>query len=379
MQALPKNVVEEILRRRREGTSVSTIANEVGCSSQSVYNYLRTNSVVNHIYKFREAQVEKDVTAISLLRELYESRMPLRKISEITGVGRARISRILKSKGIEVKRHANCNTSFFKTIDSESKAYWLGFTAADGHVYGKGLSFNLGYKDASHLYRLRNALESGHKISFVRNAKSGKLLAMLCVSSKDLADDLRVLGMEQHKTERLAWPPKVPPEFLRHCIRGYVDGDGGWHHRQFVFDVTSTRFFLEGLSVFFAEHLGVNLARPRHAAGPAWKIVYGGRRQVQILHHFLYDSSSVYLERKLRAVSYEGLSGKSPRYAPDDCTKALELLGRGVSLQQVLSEIGCTRRTLWNWRHGTRPLQRQAPLVAPIVQELAPVSVELVA
>ena len=46
----------------------------------------------------------------------------------------------------------NLNKEYFKNIDTEEKAYWLGFIAADGCVYKMSknahrLQINLSYKD----------------------------------------------------------------------------------------------------------------------------------------------------------------------------------------------------------------------------------------
>lgn len=43
----------------------------------------------------------------------------------------------------------------FKTIDSEAKAYWLGFLAADGYICSsKVVGCKLGIKDVEHLKKL---------------------------------------------------------------------------------------------------------------------------------------------------------------------------------------------------------------------------------
>ena len=43
------------------------------------------------------------------------------------------------------------NENIFQQIDSNNKAYWLGFLAADGSVKGNELSIGLSSKDRGHL------------------------------------------------------------------------------------------------------------------------------------------------------------------------------------------------------------------------------------
>jgi hypothetical protein len=61
-----------------------------------------------------------------------------------TTVGR--IKKTLKNNGIVVSlRKVSLNVDYFKNIDSNEKAYWLGFIAADGCIHKSGykLSFQL--------------------------------------------------------------------------------------------------------------------------------------------------------------------------------------------------------------------------------------------
>ena len=63
---------------------------------------------------------------------------------------------ILQENGIEVINYQNLtkfNENVFDSIDTEEKAYWLGFIFADGYISLKGNSFELSLKgsDSEHL------------------------------------------------------------------------------------------------------------------------------------------------------------------------------------------------------------------------------------
>ena len=59
----------------------------------------------------------------------------IKGISKKYGINQKTLSKYLKLKGISIKNIRNSssfNTRFFQNIDTEEKAYWLGFMYADG-------------------------------------------------------------------------------------------------------------------------------------------------------------------------------------------------------------------------------------------------------
>ena len=61
------------------------------------------------------------------------------KVAKKFGVDRLRLGELLRNSGIDTnarRRKFSLNESYFETIDSEEKAYWLGFILADGCLKG---------------------------------------------------------------------------------------------------------------------------------------------------------------------------------------------------------------------------------------------------
>lgn len=68
----------------------------------------------------------------NLVIERYEQIKNLKKVAKSFGVSLRPIVRILKKNNIIfTNRKYNVNHDFFENIDSEEKAYWLGFLFAD--------------------------------------------------------------------------------------------------------------------------------------------------------------------------------------------------------------------------------------------------------
>jgi hypothetical protein len=59
------------------------------------------------------------------------------------------------------------NQEFFDEINTEEKAYILGFICADGHIQPDRLHIGVASKDVDILYKIRKALNSNHPIKEV--------------------------------------------------------------------------------------------------------------------------------------------------------------------------------------------------------------------
>ena len=106
-------------------------------------------------------------------------------------------------------------------------AYVLGFFAADGNVIKNkrgGEFFSIQIKDKDILIKIRETLNSDHKIG-IKKPKKGNILYRLQVGSKEMCEDLRRLGLKEDKTHHLE-SPEIPKEYFGDFLRGYFDGDG---------------------------------------------------------------------------------------------------------------------------------------------------------
>lgn len=162
-------------------------------------------------------------------------------------------------------RLSNLNHSYFETWNP-NMAYILGFTCADGCVYGRTLSWELSNKfpsDKQLLERFAKELSSTYLIE--ERPRSFRLR----INSAYMVKSLFKFGIVRNKTKILAFPD-IPKEFLRHFIRGFLDGDGWISMRNKrksnevnLGFVNGSKLFTEGLieaiekNVFINTHLAV--------------------------------------------------------------------------------------------------------------------------
>ncbi len=156
----------------------------------------------------------------------YEQGESLSKIAQRYGTSWQVLSTLLKKHGLVLRSHYEemrkhtCNHAYFHTIDSEEKAYWLGFLTADGCITtGDRISVHLASIDCGHLYKLKEAIKATQSISECKRSCS------LVICSPEMAADLALHGIVPNKTFSTQ-PAQVAPELERHYWRGVIDGDG---------------------------------------------------------------------------------------------------------------------------------------------------------
>lgn len=230
--------------------------------------------------------------AIQKMIKLRQSGMGVTEIGRTLGIGRDTISKHLKARGYSTNRNP-LYKDIFHVIDTEEKAYWLGFLYADGYVskYNQ-IEVSLSLQDEEHLYKLKNFVNTNTKV--IKDDHRVRLL--FC--SKEMALDLAKLGCVNNKSLILTFPTKeqVPDALLRHFLRGYVDGDGCLCHTKKTqsFSITSTKEFLKGM----LERTGWREVDCNYyPSGKA--ITWRSHQNVMPQYlHFLYDNSKIYLNRK---------------------------------------------------------------------------------
>lgn len=124
--------------------------------------------------------------------------------------------------------------SFFDCIDTEAKAYWLGFLLADGSIAVTGkykstkvLILKLKRADRGHIEAFLRDLGSNHPIRDGNGGINNSPYSLLRITRKHLVESLQALGWEAFKKEGgTGILDQVPSHLLRHTLRGLIDGDG---------------------------------------------------------------------------------------------------------------------------------------------------------
>lgn len=168
-----------------------------------------------------------------LKEEFLSQKISLRKFCEKHKISRQIFSEYLKGNYDYHRRTAKVDDTLFEKIDTEEKAYWLGFLYADGNVHYKPekvryrIELGLAIKDYSHLEKFSKFLNFKGNIKLREKTKSCRIV----FGSKKMCEDLIKLGCIPAKSLILTFPnsSQVPSKFIKDFLRGYFDGDGSMH------------------------------------------------------------------------------------------------------------------------------------------------------
>lgn len=208
-------------------------------------------------------------------------------------------------KGAFHPRKYSVNDCYFDEIDSEEKAYILGFLCADGYLMTNicQLGIDLHPQDEEILHRIKKcmSLESPVKNG---STKCGYTMRRLIWTSRPMHAKLISYGIKPRKSYNLSnLSVKIPPKMYRHFFRGYFDGDGGWvwgltgnkneksYRRRLTFSIRATPDFCYYLQSLCIINLNYTFSKTGVLKSSRELISY-------LLGRWLYDKSTIYLTRK---------------------------------------------------------------------------------
>ena len=247
----------------------------------------------------------------------YKNGKSMRQIEKDYDVSRATVAKFLEKIGIKTTkgnhhRTYHHNEEYFESIDTEHKAYWLGFIFADGYIinhdafYGQDqMGISIDVKDVELLEQFKKDICSTNPIQTYKHSGKGCDMCRIHLTSQKTVNDLINKGCEKQKSHILKPPKNIPDHLLRHFIRGYFDGDGSItkskneHYKKtngyvYGINITTTKEMSEWLYSFF--DMGSVVKENRREF--TWYYSLGGHNQVINFYHILYDNSTISLERK---------------------------------------------------------------------------------
>jgi predicted transcriptional regulator len=319
-----EKIINLILSRYSAGDSISKICKDNGFDPSTVSKYLALNGV-----KLRPPSEYGDKDRISLLNKYseetvnnilqqYDSGKSIYQISKDLGRDSQTIKKYLVESGRVLRpvRKHSFNEDFFENIDSEAKAYWLGFIYADGSVSktsprGKAetnrLSINISAKDIHLLHTFAAEIEAKTLkiVKYIpKKTYSENLMSRLDINSTKLCSDLKKHGVFRNKTGRLLFPTNLDKGLVRHFIRGFFDGNGSYSTSKTTvgnIGITANEKFLLGIQNVLITECNLNATKlysyPKKTCDIK-DLRYGGRLQLQRIYSYFYDGATIFLERK---------------------------------------------------------------------------------
>lgn len=306
------------------GISIKNICKELKIGTRNLSNRFKLEGIEIRGKSSTTTIVSKD--KIKKILALYEDGNSIRTISKIINIERHTVSRILKENNYSIdNKKYHSKEDIFKKIDSEEKAYWLGFLYADGYIskLSSSVVLMIQNRDKEHLEKFKLFCKSDHPIvysEYVRESGYVVRANKISINSRKMHDDLIDKGCFQVKSLILKFPTEnqVPKNLIHHFIRGYLDGDGciGIDNNNIFFSIVGTEDFLNGLQKIFKTN------NKLYSSGKAFVYrVKGNKKALKILD-YLYKDATIYLNRK-----YEKYIKHKEHLLSRPKTKSTEVLG----------------------------------------------------
>lgn len=212
------------------------------------------------------------------------------------------------------------NEHYFDYIDTEEKAYWLGFLFADGAVNNNTIYFGQSEDRIEIVKKFAEALDLTKSIK-ISVPKKGKRFYSYQFTSKILANRLKELGCFPNKSLILKFNENiVDNQFMNSFIRGYFDGDGCiWSGNRKImsvkdkdkstrkrdriihntkFTITGNFDFINELQNYICKQLGFNKTKLNFSKSKVKKNIctmeYSGRKQIRKFYDYIYNNAKVY-------------------------------------------------------------------------------------
>lgn len=261
----------------------------------------------------------------TLADEFLNSSISLTKMAAREGTTRQTLAKHFRELGVEIINKQNrlkFDNTVFDCIDTEEKAYWLGFIFADGYISsdslkGKSrhlLEISLKASDKNHLDKFNKFMkhENVNKVT-IEDAKCGKAICKRCrwyVANKHLWKTLNSYGCTPRKSLTLKFPDESifkSKDLIRHFIRGYFDGDGCFTRHIYhtivspAISFLGTKDFLDKILEY--SKIEANYRHDKCYTEFTWTLEYHKEPGIELIN-YLYNNCTIYLDRKYKLYEF---------------------------------------------------------------------------
>ena len=293
--------------------SCREIAKIMHVTEVKIANFLRENECLNK----RNVSNKKysDDLILKLAKE-YQNGVSIVTLSKKYNICSGTLLYRFNKIGIKVnKRKHNFNQHYFENIDTQNKAYILGFLMADGCItktnkdthYNNRLFINLSIKDKCVLEFINKELEYNFKITeyIPKKTYSTNPMVKMSINSKLMCLDLSKYGIVNNKTGKEILP-NLSNEMKRHFIRGFFDGDGAVCHRgknnsNVSLQFCSNKCMLEQILNYFKDNInivGKCTINKDYRDKPLYYLTFHTKNDIDNIKKLLYNNAEFYLVRK---------------------------------------------------------------------------------
>ena len=213
---------------------------------------------------------------------------------------------------------------FFKKVNTEAKAYFLGLMFSDGWVLMKtplvGIGLNI--KDLHILKTFKKFTKAEKRIYFNDKTSKNKninpgIQATLSFRSEKMKKNLIALGIIPRKSLKIKFPnnKQLPKKYMKDFVRGYFDGDGSISKSMRVDFTSGSKIFLLSLKKILEKYLNVSNLKVENrtnktnfsSSNRAKRLYIQKKEYIKKLFLFMYKNSHPELRLKRKYLAFKNV------------------------------------------------------------------------
>lgn len=305
---------QEIIIKYTEGVKISQIAKEYNCDKSTILKRLNKNNIFTG-YKIDSVEIIK----------LFNNGKSMKDISRALNISITPIRKVLIDNNMPTKQNISYysklhkkydfDENFFEKIDTEEKAYVLGFIYADGNLHKStnSILLELSEKDMDTLIKLKNTFAPNHPL--FKHEKEPNECYRLTINNYKTYQDLLNIGLTPAKSLTIKFPV-IENYLIKHFIRGYFDGDGCicYNNRnrrgkfqligQVEFSILGSESFCLALIDYF-KNIFINLRIDKSGRNKIISRVRTASRYDLIkIYKWFYEDATIFMNRKKELFEY---------------------------------------------------------------------------
>lgn len=253
--------------------------------------------------------------------EMYKSGKTLREIANVIGTYPGKVGQILKELGVKKGRqYKYINEHYFDIIDSEDKAYILGFLIADGcirleerkNVTSYRIAFSNNIDDSETIELIHSKICPNQMLRVYQNPLGHRKPQYVLqwtseYMAKILEDKYNITNRKTYDVHFRFPFENVPSQFHRDVIRGFLDGDGCVQKHCISFVFNSIKFLTQVIEVFkdlfqrnpLMPSMLYNIEVIDGKTTKYWRLrIATGHGRRALIKDYLYNGATYFLTRK---------------------------------------------------------------------------------
>jgi len=303
-----ENDIKMMIELYKEGLSQQQVADKIGCSKGYVEKVLRINNIEGRCKAYYSKQFD-DMTENEIIKDYYENNMSIRNLAKKYDCSTAPIVSMFKRRKLSFRdpssyKTYSINSHYFDEIDTEKKAYMLGFLYADGaNCSHKGhyvVSLTLQARDEHILKEFLKEIGSDSPITDFIKKETGVVYKRIQICNKRIIEMLEKYGVVPRKSLITTYPYWLRDDLTRHFLRGLFDGDGSIQSQFGYINFSGSNSLMTSVKEILEEKFNAHV-REYNQTGkhPCFKQLFCSKKQdMANILYWLYEDSNIYLNRK---------------------------------------------------------------------------------